>query len=179
MSDDSLITKPWERPGENHNLIINTRESQSEFQDRLSLGERRVTKKPNQLITGTAPSQRAQDMNSSSAAANLKAWRVGPNWCADCSQTRPDHRVGPQMFNEPMPHIDMTPLDVAIFGLCKECFDDDQLGGSLMTVDGDGDLTDTRAERRERNIIEWIKAARLRGLSPARFDGNGQRVNDG
>jgi len=178
MTDDSLITKPWERPGEGHNLIINTQETQRQFQDRLSLGERRVQRKANQLVEGTAPSQRAQDMNSNDAVANIKAWRVGPNWCADCTQQKPDFRVGPQMFLQPMPEIDMTPLDVAIFGLCKECFQDAELGGQLVVVDGDGDETDSRAERRERNIIEWCKAAKLRGLSPARFDGTGRRVTE-
>lgn len=169
-----MSVKPWERPGEGHNLIINTQETEREFQSRLSLGERRVEKKPNQILEGTSESKRADDLQA--PVGNIGAWMIDLWLCMDCEQRKQPFRQGVQMFVEAMPEIDMTPLDVVFFSLCKECFIDEQTGRDLVILDADGDETDTRQERRERRIIEWLKAAKLRGEAITRFDGTGRKI---
>lgn len=159
-----------------HNLILNTRENWKQFQSRLSLGERRHEKKKNQLIDGPQPS-RPDVAGPNDKVPNIKAWAVGPNFCVDCGKQKPPHRQSIQMFTESMPHLDMTPLDVAFYTVCKGCFEDEQLGAQIECLDEDGDETDTRQARREKHIIEWIAAARLRGQSPAQFDGTGRRMD--
>lgn len=104
-------------------------------------------------------------------------WVLPKNFCPDCERTdiTPKYgldgtlRLNPGIteLEQPMPEIDLTIGDVIWNWICHDCMDRENWGS--VNIHGP---TEKRVffqaihERREKNTIEWIKAARLRGEKP-------------
>ena len=108
---------------------------------------------------------------------NYTGWALPHSFCCDCGRTdiTPKRgldgtvRINPGIreLDEPMPEIDLTKGDVILYFTCHDCEDSNLWQKKILPFGVSREMAETeRINRRERNVIEWIKAAKLRGDKP-------------
>ena len=106
-----------------------------------------------------------------------KAWMLPRNFCVDCGRNditpkRAEDgtlRVNPGIteLEEPMPEIGLTIGDVIWTWICHACMDSENWASANIQGREDQRVYYAKThERRERQAIEWIKNAILRGDKP-------------
>lgn len=183
-------------PSDKHNLLI-APDGNKKLQERLAKGEPRYSKRKD-IRDGTLATEQGLDTTKQDPTLRgVRVWYISEftaegkakaSICLDCMQAIP---VGTKVIpgvtpmREDRPDLDLRLLDVIAYFVCDACHkkqQDEQYVGEQESalVDQYGEnlgerradmLLQLRTARMTLNAYEWIKNAKLRGLTYKTVDG--------
>ena len=178
------------------NLILGL-QGNAALQKKLAMGEYRGKKRKDWRNEGFTPEE-SKTPTKRGDLPRFRVWYLPSNFCPDCGRTdihdnttpgtpRAKPNPGLTMLGETREDLGLRRGDLIGYFHCPQCMETawreqegakdglllDQYGNNLERERGSekvDQLADERAERMQRNVYEWIRAARLRGFEPKEYE---------